>query len=181
MSVNEREALTYAAAGVNIDAGNRAVELMKDAVKATYTDGVLGEVGGFGGLFSLGAIAMKEPVLVAGTDGVGTKLRLAIDRGEHTTIGQDCVAMCVNDVLVQGARPLFFLDYIATGELVPEQIATIVKGVAAACQESGCALLGGETAEMAGFYAPGDYDLAGFAVERRAFERLFARAAHYFT
>lgn len=164
MSVNEREALTYAAAGVNIDAGNRAVELMKDAVKATYTDGVLGDVGGFGGLFSLGAITMKEPVLVAGTDGVGTKLRLAIDCGEHTTIGQDCVAMCVNDVLVQGARPLFFLDYIATGELVPEQIATIVKGVAAACQESGCALLGGETAEMAGFYTSGDYDLAGFAV-----------------
>ncbi len=159
-----KEALTYAAAGVNIDAGNRAVALMKDSVRATYTDGVLGDVGGFGGLFSLAACGHPDTVLVAGTDGVGTKLRLAIDLQRHDTIGQDCVAMSVNDILVQGATPLFFLDYIATGELQPEQIAAIVKGVAAACRESGCALLGGETAEMAGFYAAGDYDLAGFAV-----------------
>lgn len=158
-----KEALTYAAAGVNIDAGNRAVELMKASVQATYTDGVLGDVGGFGGLFRLPQ-GLREPVLVAGTDGVGTKLRLAIMQNRHDTIGQDCVAMSVNDVLVQGATPLFFLDYIAVGELQPEQVATIVSGVAAACREAGCALLGGETAEMAGFYVAGDYDLAGFAV-----------------
>ncbi len=159
-----KEALTYAAAGVNIDAGNRAVELMKESVRATYTAGVLGDVGGFGGLYDLGQEKLAQPVLVSGTDGVGTKLRLAIEMNRHHTIGQDCVAMSVNDVLVQGARPLFFLDYIAVGELQPERIAEIVSGVAAACRESGCALLGGETAEMAGFYAPGDYDLAGFAV-----------------
>lgn len=159
-----KEALTYATAGVNIDAGNRAVELMKDSVRSTYTPGVMGDVGGFGGLYDLGQENLTEPVLVSGTDGVGTKLRLAIEMNRHDTIGQDCVAMSVNDVLVQGARPLFFLDYIAVGELQPERIADIVKGVAAACRESGCALLGGETAEMAGFYAPGDYDLAGFAV-----------------
>lgn len=167
-----REALTYAEAGVNIDAGNRAVALMKDSVRATYTDGVLGDVGGFGGLFALTACGHPETVLVAGTDGVGTKLRLAIDMDRHDTIGQDCVAMSVNDVLVQGATPLFFLDYIATGELLPEQIASIVAGVARACRESGCALLGGETAEMAGFYAAGDYDLAGFAVGAVARDRV---------
>ena len=162
----KKKGLTYAEAGVDIDAGEREVELIKDSVKATYTAGVLGDLGGFGGLYTLKAEkeAMEEPVLVSGTDGVGTKLRLAIDMGIHDTIGQDCVAMSVNDVLVQGARPLFFLDYIATGKLTPELMAEIVKGVANACIESGCALLGGETAEMAGFYAAGDYDVAGFAV-----------------
>lgn len=157
--------LTYRDAGVDIDAGNKAVELMKDDVKRTYTDGVVGDLGGFGGLYSLAAFSgMKHPMLVSGTDGVGTKLRLAILADKHDTIGQDCVAMSVNDILVQGAMPLFFLDYIAVGHLDPEQVATIVGGVARACEESGCALLGGETAEMAGFYEEGDYDVAGFAV-----------------
>lgn len=160
----KKKGLTYADAGVNIDAGNRAVELMKDSVRATFTKGVIGDVGGFGGLYSLSEYMSEDPVLVSGTDGVGTKLRLAIELGMHGTIGQDCVAMSVNDILVQGACPLFFLDYIASGQLDPEQTAQVVRGVAEACRESGCALLGGETAEMAGFYAPGDYDLAGFAV-----------------
>ena len=156
--------ITYRDAGVDIDAGNKAVELMKAAVSRTYTPGVVGDIGGFGGLFSLAGFDMKEPMLVSGTDGVGTKLRLAIMMDKHDTIGQDCVAMSVNDILVQGATPLFFLDYIAVGKLIPEQVATIVRGVAEACEESGCALLGGETAEMAGFYGDGDYDVAGFAV-----------------
>lgn len=162
----KKKGLTYAEAGVDIDAGEREVELIKESVAATYTEGVLGDLGGFGGLYTLKQVMaeMEEPVLVSGTDGVGTKLRLAIDMGIHDTIGQDCVAMSVNDVLVQGARPLFFLDYIATGKLTPELMAEIVRGVAQACIDSGCALLGGETAEMAGFYAPGDYDVAGFAV-----------------
>lgn len=165
MSLSEIKGLTYKSAGVDIDAGNKAVELMKTAVQNTYTAGVLGDVGGFGGLFSLSPFAgFREPVLVSGTDGVGTKLRLAIMADKHDTIGQDCVAMSVNDILVQGAVPLFFLDYIAVGKLDPVQVATIVKGVASACKESGCALLGGETAEMAGFYSEGDYDVAGFAV-----------------
>lgn len=158
------KSLTYRDAGVDIDAGNRAVELMKEAVKKTYTPGVMGSLGGFGGLYSLAGHKMEEPILVSGTDGVGTKLRLAIMMDKHDTIGQDCVAMSVNDILVQGATPLFFLDYIAVGKLVPEQVATIVGGVARACEESGCALIGGETAEMAGFYEDGDYDVAGFAV-----------------
>jgi len=162
--MEKKKGLTYADAGVDIDAGEREVELIKKSVAATYTRGVLGDLGGFGGLFALKDELSDDPVLVSGTDGVGTKLRLAIDMGIHGTIGQDCVAMSVNDVLVQGARPLFFLDYIATGKLKPELMAEIVKGVADACIESGCALLGGETAEMAGFYAPGDYDVAGFAV-----------------
>ncbi len=161
---SNKEGLTYADAGVDIDAGNKAVSLMKAAVKATYTPGVVGDLGGFGGLYSLAEHTMDHPMLVSGTDGVGTKLRLAIEMNQHDTIGQDCVAMSVNDILVQGAKPLFFLDYIAVGKLDPEQVATIVGGVAKACQESGCALLGGETAEMAGFYEVGDYDLAGFAV-----------------
>lgn len=156
--------ITYRDAGVDIDAGNKAVELMKAAVRRTYTPGVVGDIGGFGGLFSLAGFDMKEPMLVSGTDGVGTKLRLAIMMDKHDTIGQDCVAMSVNDILVQGATPLFFLDYIAVGKLIPEQVATIIRGVAEACEESGCALLGGETAEMAGFYGDGDYDVAGFAV-----------------
>lgn len=160
----KKKGLTYAEAGVDIDAGEKEVELIKDCVKATYTRGVVGDLGGFGGLFALKDELSDDPILVSGTDGVGTKLRLAIEMNIHNTIGQDCVAMSVNDVLVQGARPLFFLDYIATGKLDPEHMAEIVKGVADACIESGCALLGGETAEMAGFYAKGDYDVAGFAV-----------------
>ena len=160
----KKKGLTYAEAGVDIDAGEREVELIKKSVQATYIPGVMGDIGGFGGLFRLKDQMEGDPILVSGTDGVGTKLRLAIEMGIHDTIGQDCVAMSVNDVLVQGARPLFFLDYIATGKLEPELMAEIVKGVAHACIESGCALLGGETAEMAGFYAKGDYDVAGFAV-----------------
>ena len=155
--------LTYRDAGVDIDAGNLSVKLIKDSVKATYRPEVLGDLGGFGGLFAM-STKYKEPVLVSGTDGVGTKLRLAFMLNKHDTIGQDAVAMCVNDILVQGAEPLFFLDYLAVGKLEPEQVADVVKGVANACKESGCALIGGETAEMAGFYAEGEYDIAGFAV-----------------
>ena len=162
--LSNKKGLTYPDAGVDIDAGNKAVELMKDSVKATYRPEVLGDLGGFGGLFSLMNSNIKKPILVSGTDGVGTKLRLAIMMNKHDTVGQDCVAMSINDVLVQGAEPLFFLDYIAVGKLDPVQVATIVKGVAHACEESGCVLLGGETAEMAGFYAKDDYDLAGFGV-----------------
>ncbi len=158
----ERKSFSYSDAGVDIDAGNRAVDLMKDKVKSTYRKEVLGDIGGFGGLFALGKYS--EPVLVSGTDGVGTKLKLAFMMDKHNTIGQDAVAMCVNDILVQGAEPLFFLDYLAVGKLVPEQVADIVSGVADACKQSGCALIGGESAEMAGFYADGEYDIAGFAV-----------------
>lgn len=158
------EQLTYKDSGVDIDAGNRSVTLIKDSVKATYRPEVLGDLGSFGGLFALNTGKYKEPVLVSGTDGVGTKLRLAFMLGRHDTIGQDAVAMCVNDILVQGAEPLFFLDYLAVGKLDPEQVADVVKGVANACRESGCALIGGETAEMSGFYAEGEYDIAGFAV-----------------
>ncbi|MDU3475159.1 MAG: phosphoribosylformylglycinamidine cyclo-ligase, partial [Veillonella sp.] len=161
---SNKTSLTYRDAGVDIDAGNRAVELMKESVKRTYTPGVVGDLGGFGGLYSLAGHAMSDPMLVSGTDGVGTKLRLAIMMDKHDTIGQDCVAMSVNDILVQGATPLFFLDYIAVGKLEPVKVADIVRGVAEACEESGCALLGGETAEMAGFYDDEDYDVAGFAV-----------------
>jgi phosphoribosylformylglycinamidine cyclo-ligase len=159
-----QKGLTYREAGVDIDAGNRAVELMKKHVQATYRPEVQGDIGGFGGLFALNIAKYKEPVLVSGTDGVGTKLRLAFMMDKHDTIGQDAVAMCVNDILVQGAEPLFFLDYLAVGKLEPEKVAAVVSGVAAACKESGCALIGGETAEMAGFYADGEYDIAGFAV-----------------
>lgn len=158
------EGLTYRQAGVDIDAGNRAVDLMKKHVRATYRPEVLGDIGGFGGLFALSAGEYREPVLVSGTDGVGTKLRVAFMMDKHDTIGQDAVAMCVNDILVQGAEPLFFLDYLAVGRLEPEKVAAIVSGVAIACRESGCALIGGETAEMAGFYPDGEYDIAGFAV-----------------
>ncbi|MDR3566112.1 MAG: phosphoribosylformylglycinamidine cyclo-ligase [Negativicutes bacterium] len=156
--------MTYRDAGVDIDAGNRAVEMMKLHVRATYRPEVLGDIGGFGGLFALNMAKYKQPVLVSGTDGVGTKLRIAFLMDKHDTIGQDAVAMCVNDILVQGAEPLFFLDYLAVGKLEPEKVATIVSGVAQACSESGCSLIGGETAEMAGFYADGEYDIAGFAV-----------------
>ena len=158
------EKMTYADAGVDIDAGNYSVQLIKDSVKATYRPEVLGDLGGFGGLFALNSGKYKEPVLVSGTDGVGTKLKLAFLLDKHDTIGQDAVAMCVNDILVQGAEPLFFLDYLAVGKLDPEQVAAVVKGVADACKESGCALIGGETAELNGFYPVGEYDIAGFAV-----------------
>ena len=158
------EKMTYRDAGVDIDAGNKSVSMIKDAVRATYRPEVMGDLGGFGGLFALNTRNYKEPVLVSGTDGVGTKLRLAFLLGKHDTIGQDAVAMCVNDILVQGAEPLFFLDYLAVGKLDPDQVAEVVTGVARACKESGCALIGGETAEMAGFYPVGEYDIAGFAV-----------------
>ncbi len=160
----EKKSMTYRDAGVDIDAGNRAVELMKESVRSTYRPGVIGDIGGFGGLFALDKNRYDEPVLVSGTDGVGTKLRLAFMADKHDTIGQDAVAMSVNDVLVQGAEPLFFLDYIAVDKVRAEQVAQIVSGVAKACKESGCALIGGETAEMAGFYAEGEYDIAGFCV-----------------
>lgn len=158
------EKLTYKDSGVDIDAGNESVRLIKDGVRATYRPEVLGDLGGFGGLFALDTIKYREPVLVSGTDGVGTKLKIAFLLDKHDTIGQDCVAMCVNDILVQGAEPLFFLDYLAVGKLNPHQVATIVNGVSRACKECNCALIGGETAEMSGFYPQGEYDLAGFAV-----------------
>jgi phosphoribosylaminoimidazole synthetase len=156
--------LTYADAGVDIDAGNEMVEKIKPLVRATRRPGADGEIGGFGGLFDLKAAGFTDPVLVAANDGVGTKLRIAIDAGRHDTIGIDLVAMCVNDLVVQGAEPLFFLDYFATGKLDPEQGVAIVKGIAEGCRQAGCALIGGETAEMPGMYREGDYDLAGFAV-----------------
>lgn len=156
--------LKYSDAGVNKEAGYREVQLIKDMVARTYTEGVLSELGGFAGVFQPNLTGLKEPVLVSGTDGVGTKLKFAFLTDIHNTVGQDCVAMCVNDILCQGARPLFFLDYIAAGELIPEKMAQIVQGVADGCVEAGCALVGGETAEMPGFYAEGEYDMAGFAV-----------------
>ena len=154
----------YAAAGVDITAGYRAVELMKQHIARTTNDGVLGGVGGFGGLFSLDLTGIAKPVLVSGTDGVGTKLKLAFQMDKHDSVGIDCVAMCVNDIICCGAKPLFFLDYIACGKNVPERIASIVSGVAEGCVQSGAALIGGETAEMPGFYPVDEYDLAGFAV-----------------
>ena len=158
------ESASYKAAGVDITAGYRAVELMKAHIARTLTPGVLGDVGGFGGLFELDVTGMTRPVLVSGTDGVGTKLRLAFLLDRHDTVGVDCVAMCVNDVICCGAKPLFFLDYIACGKNVPEKIAAVVSGVAEGCVQAGCALVGGETAEMPGFYPEDEYDLAGFAV-----------------
>ncbi len=155
---------SYAAAGVDITAGYRAVELMKQHIARTMTAGVVSGIGGFGGLFELDTKGMEHPVLVSGTDGVGTKLKIAFLMDKHDTVGIDCVAMCVNDVICCGAKPLFFLDYIACGKNVPERIAQIVGGVAEGCVQSGAALIGGETAEMPGFYPVEEYDLAGFAV-----------------
>ncbi len=153
---------SYKAAGVDITAGYKAVELMKSHIKRTEVKGVCSDIGGFGGLFELGKV--KNPVLVSGTDGVGTKLKIAFLMDKHDTVGIDCVAMCVNDVICCGAKPLFFLDYIAVGKNVPERVASIVSGVAEGCVQAGAALIGGETAEMPGFYPVDEYDLAGFAV-----------------
>lgn len=158
------ERLTYAGSGVDIDAGNRMVQMIKPLVRATARTGANAEIGGFGGLFDLKGAGFKDPILVAATDGVGTKLKIAIESGLHTTIGIDLVAMSVNDLVVQGAEPLFFLDYLATGTLRPERGAEIVSGIAHGCRIAGCALIGGETAEMPGLYHNDDYDLAGFAV-----------------
>jgi phosphoribosylformylglycinamidine cyclo-ligase len=164
MSNTRKNSLTYADAGVDIDAGNAMVDAIKPLVRATRRVGADAEIGGFGGLFDLKACGFKDPVLVAANDGVGTKLKVAIETGIHDTVGIDLVAMSVNDLVVQGAEPLFFLDYFATGKLAPGQGVDIVKGIAEGCKDAGCALIGGETAEMPGMYADGDYDLAGFAV-----------------
>src|SRR5215208_4011947 len=156
--------LTYRDAGVDIEEGDRLVELIKPLARPTMRPEVLGGIGGFGGLFALDVKRWKEPVLVSGTDGVGTKLKVAFAAGRHGTVGIDLVAMCVNDVAMVGAEPLFFLDYFATAKLSAEQGAEVVKGIAEGCRQAGCALIGGETAELPGFYAKGEYDLAGFSV-----------------
>lgn len=155
---------SYAAAGVDITAGYKAVELMKQHIAKTMTAGAMSDIGGFGGLYELDLTGITKPVLVSGTDGVGTKLKLAFLMDKHDTVGIDCVAMCVNDIICCGAKPLFFLDYIAVGKNIPERVANIVSGVAEGCVQAGCALIGGETAEMPGFYPVDEYDLAGFSV-----------------
>ncbi|MBC1522485.1 phosphoribosylformylglycinamidine cyclo-ligase [Listeria aquatica] len=167
----------YSKAGVDVEAGYEVVRRIEKHVEQTKRRGVMGALGSFGGMFDLSSLALKEPVLVSGTDGVGTKLLLAIEADKHDTIGIDCVAMCVNDILAQGAEPLFFLDYIATGKTSPLKMEQIVKGVAAGCMEAGCALVGGETAEMPDMYAPDEYDLAGFTVGACEKERLIAPGA----
>ena len=164
MTPSDPAGLTYADAGVDIDTGNAMVERIKPLVRATRRPGADAEIGGFGGLFDLKAAGFRDPILVAANDGVGSKVKIAIETGRHTTVGVDLVAMCVNDLVVQGAEPLFFLDYFATGRLEPEVGAAVVEGIAAGCREAGAALIGGETAEMPGLYAGRDYDLAGFAV-----------------
>lgn len=156
--------LTYKDAGVDKEAGYKEVQLIKNIVKTTFNDGVVSDLGGFGGMYRLDRNKYEKPILVSGTDGVGTKLDLAFKMNKHDTIGIDAVAMCINDVLCQGAKPLFFLDYIATGKLIPEKMAQIVEGIAEGCRQSGAALIGGETAEMPGIYSENDYDIAGFAV-----------------
>ncbi|MBR2903777.1 MAG: phosphoribosylformylglycinamidine cyclo-ligase [Clostridia bacterium] len=157
-------AISYKDSGVDVTRGYKAVDLMKKHVKSTYNENVIGDLGSFGGFFSIAGEKMEEPVLVAGTDGVGTKLKYAFLLEKHDTIGIDAVAMCVNDIVCQGAKPLFFLDYYACGRLYPEAESEVVKGIAEGCRQAGCALIGGETAEMPGFYPDGEYDLAGFAV-----------------
>jgi phosphoribosylformylglycinamidine cyclo-ligase len=164
--------MDYKQSGVDIDAGNEVVRRIRSLARATFTPGVLSEIGSFGGLFQLGPAAVQDPVLVASADGVGTKLRVAFMAGVHTSIGIDLVNHCVNDILVQGAEPLFFLDYLATGRLDPNTAVQIVEGLADACRSNGCALLGGETAEMPGFYADGEYDVAGFIVGVVARDRM---------
>ncbi len=170
-----KKGLTYAEAGVDIDAGNAMVEKIKPIVRATRRRGAEAEIGGFGGLFDLKAAGFKDPILVAANDGVGSKLMLAVASGIHATIGIDLVAMCVNDLIVQGAEPLFFLDYYATGKLDPDAGAKIIEGIAQGCIEAGAALIGGETAEMPGLYGEGDYDLAGFAVGAVERDRLLPK------
>ena len=155
---------SYKAAGVDVTAGYKGVQLMKNAVQSTYTNAVISDIGGFGGLYAPQIQGMEEPILVSGTDGVGTKLKLAFLMDKHDTIGEDCVAMCANDVICTGASPMFFLDYMALGKNIPEKVATIVTGVAEGCKKANCSLVGGETAEMPGFYPEDEYDLAGFCV-----------------
>src|SRR5436853_6836718 len=173
--IDRKNGLTYADSGVDIDAGNRLVDLIKPMVRATARAGADAEIGGFGGLFDLKAAGFKDPVLVAATDGVGTKVKIAIETGLHGGIGLDLVSMSVNDLVVQGAEPLFFLDYFACGKLSPELGAQVVKGIATGCREARCALIGGETAEMPGLYKGGDYDLAGFAVGAVEREQILPR------